>query len=366
MEPADPGPEGTGRFEGSGTDGAGGAETEPGRTGAVTSAVYPATAWEKKKEYDKAWQFAVDANTAAKEHLLYRPEHHRAHVEREMARFSPEFMQSRAGYGIESRVPTFVLGMPRSGTTLVEQILGSHSRVYGAGELSLVPELIRKLNAWEIKLGTRRSYPECIDDLGKDESRRFAERHLAELQAYAPGAERVVDKLPHNFEHVGLIKLLFPNARILHLKREPRDVAMSNYFVDYAAKFGGMGFAYDLSWIGEQLVDHQRLMNHWHRVFPGQILDVDYDALVEDVEGWAHRIIDYLELPWEEEVLAFQELDRAVKTASVWQVRQPVYTTSKAKWKRYAEHLEPLENVLADIPPMPEPLPLSRIPAALP
>lgn len=274
-------------------------------------------------------------------------------------------MQSRAGYGIESRVPTFVLGMPRSGTTLVEQILGSHSRVYGAGELSLVPELIRKLNAWEIKLGTRRSYPECIDDLGKDESRRFAERHLAELQAYAPGAERVVDKLPHNFEHVGLIKLLFPNARILHLKREPRDVAMSNYFVDYAAKFGGMGFAYDLSWIGEQLVDHQRLMNHWHRVFPGQILDVDYDALVEDVEGWAHRIIDYLELPWEEEVLAFQELDRAVKTASVWQVRQPVYTTSKAKWKRYAEHLEPLENVLADIPPMPEPLPLSRIPAGL-
>lgn len=324
-----------------------------------------ASAWEKKKEYDKAWSFASEANAAAREHLPYRPEQHRSRVEREMARFSSAFMESRVGYGLESRVPTFVLGMPRSGTTLVEQILGSHSRVFGAGELSLVPELIQKLNAWEIKLGTQRSYPECIDDLGMDESRRFAERHLAELCDYAPEADRIVDKLPHNFEHIGLIKLLFPNAKILHLKREPRDVAISNYFTDYAAKFGGMGFAYDLSWIGEQLVDHQRMMDHWHKVFPGQILEVDYDQLVEDVEGWAHRIIEYLELPWEEGVLSFQELDRAVKTASVWQVRQPVYTTSKAKWKRFEAHLEPLEAALAEIPPMPDPQPLPRIQAGL-
>jgi len=201
--------------------------------------------------------------------------------------------------------------------------------------------------------------------MGVEESRRFAGKHLEELRSYAPDAQRIVDKLPHNFEHVGLIKLLFPNAKILHLKREPRDVAMSNYFVDYAAKFGGMGFAYDLSWIGEQLVDHQRLMDHWESVFPGEILDVDYDLLVEDVEGWARRIIDYLELPWEEGVLSFQELDRAVKTASAWQVRQPVYTTSKAKWKRYAEHLGPLEAALAVVPPMPDPMPLPLLPAGL-
>jgi tetratricopeptide (TPR) repeat protein len=207
-------------------------------------------------------------------------------------------------------------------------------------------------------MGTRRSFPDCIDDMGAEESRRFAGKHLEELRSYAPDAQRIVDKLPHNFEHVGLIKLLFRNAKILHLKREPRDVAMSNYFVDYAAKFGGMGFAYDLSWIGEQLVDHQRLMDHWESVFPGEILDVDYDLLVEDVEGWARRIIDYLELPWEEGVLSFQELDRAVKTASVWQVRQPVYTTSKAKWKRYVAHLGPLEAALAVVPPMPKPMPL--------
>ena len=324
-----------------------------------------ASAWEKKGEYDKAWGCATEANMAVKALLSYRPELHRARVEREMARFSAEFMQSRSGYGLDSSLPTFVLGMPRSGTTLVEQILGSHSRIYGAGELSILPELIEKLNAWEMKLGTRRSYPECIADMGQDESKKFAERYLAELQTHSPAALRIVDKLPHNFEHIGLIKLLFPNAKILHLKREPRDVAMSNYFVDYAAKFGGMGFAYDLACIGEQLVDHQRLVNHWHKVFPGQILEIDYDLLVEDVETWAHKIIDYLELPWEDEVLSYQELDRAVKTASVWQVRQPVYQSSKAKWKRYEKYLEPLEAALAEIPPMPEPLPLPRIEPAL-
>lgn len=317
-----------------------------------------ASAWERKGQYDKAWALVTEANAATKQHLSYRPEVHRAKIEREMARFSKPFMESRKTWGDASEVPVFILGMPRSGTTLVEQILGSHSQVFGAGELSLIPELIQKLNAWETKIGSRREYPECIDDMTAEESRQFAQKHLVELQAYAPTAHRIVDKLPHNFEHIGLIKLMFPNAKILHLKREPRDVAMSNYFVDYGAKFGGMGFAYDLSWIGEQLVDHQRLMEHWHQVFPGQILEVDYDALVEDVQGWAERIIAYMGLPWEDGVLSFQDLDRAVKTASVWQVRQPVYKTSKAKWKRYENNLQPLEMALAEIPPMPVPSPL--------
>jgi len=320
-----------------------------------------ASAWERSKDYQKAWTFATEANAAAKDRLDYRPEVHRARIEREIARFSKAFIQSRAGYGDPSHLPVFVLGMPRSGTTLVEQILGSHSQVFGAGELSLVPEFIQKLNAWELKTGTRREYPECIDDMTEVESKRFASKHLAELQAFAPAASRIVDKLPHNFEHIGLIKLLFPNAKILHMKREPRDVAMSNYFTDYAAKFGGMGFAYDLTWIGEQLVDHQRLMDHWHSVFPGEILEVDYDALVEDVEGWAHKIIKHLGLAWEEGVLAFQELDRAVKTASVWQVRQPVYKTSKAKWRHYEKHLAPLEAALAEVPPMPVPMPQGKL-----
>ncbi len=339
------------------------AARRPNLEGAVQSNLLftLASAWEKKGDFEKAWALATEANAATRSHLNYRPEVHRSRVEREMARFSRPFMDSRKGWGIDSEVPVFVLGMPRSGTTLVEQILGSHSQVFGAGELSLVPELIQKLNAWEAKVGSRREYPDCVDEMTQEESKKFAHKHLQELQAYAPHAQRIVDKLPHNFEHIGLIKLIFPNAKILHLKREPRDVAMSNYFVDYGAKFGGMGFAYDLSWIGEQLVDHQRLMQHWHQVFPGQILEVDYDALVEDVQGWAQRIISHLGLPWEDGVLSFQELDRAVKTASVWQVRQPVYKTSKAKWKRYESHLQPLELAMSEVPPMPTPLPLPQL-----
>lgn len=324
-----------------------------------------AAAWEKKQDYSMAWSFAVEANRSAQRHLNYSPPHHREMVGREMSRFSQSFMASRKGFGLDSSLPLFIVGMPRSGTTLVEQILGSHSQIFGAGELSLLPELIQKINAWEMKLGTGRIYPEAIDDISREESRRFALLHLQELQSYAPDARRVVDKLPHNFEHIGLIKLLFPRAKILHLKREPRDVAISNYFIDYAAKFGGMGFAYDLCWIGEQLVDHQRLMDHWHQVFPGEIFEVDYDLLVEDVKGWAHQIIDYLELPWEEGVLSFQGLERAVKTASVWQVRQPVYTTSKEKWRRYAESLEPLEKALSEVLPKIEPLPLPSLPPGL-
>jgi tetratricopeptide (TPR) repeat protein len=339
------------------------AARRPSLEGAVQSNLLftLAAAWEKKGDYEKAWNLVTEANAATREHLNYRPEAHRSRIEREMARFSRAFMDSRSGWGLESETPVFVLGMPRSGTTLVEQILGSHSQIFGAGELSLVPELIQKLNAWEAKTGSRREYPECIDEMTPEESKKFASKHLEELQAYAPKALRIVDKLPHNFEHIGLIKLIFPKAKILHLKREPRDVAMSNFFVDYGAKFGGMGFAYDLSWIGEQLVDHHRMMQHWHQVFPGEIMEVNYDALVEDVQGWAERIIAYLGLDWEDSVLSFQALDRPVKTASVWQVRQPVYNTSKAKWRRYEGKLEPLELALSETPPMLTPMPLPQL-----
>lgn len=320
-----------------------------------------AQAWERKKEHDRAWQAATQANQAECKRLPYEPAEHRQRIEREIARFSAAFMASRQGHGDASRVPVFLLGMPRSGTTLVEQIMGSHSQVFGAGELSQIPELIQKLTAWEAKVGSGRSYPDCADDIARQESQQFAAHMLRDLQAMAPKAQRIVDKLPHNFEHIGLIKLMFPNATILHMRREPRDVAISNYFMNYAAKFGGMGFAYDLTWIGEQLVDHQRLMDHWHAVFPGQIMEVDYDDLVENTEDWARNIISHLGLEWEPGVLNFQDLDRAVKTASVWQVRQPIYKTSKAKWMRYEAYLAPLEDAMAQVPPAPDPLPLPAV-----
>lgn len=335
------------------------AARQPGLEGPVRSSLLflLSMAHDKLKNYDRAFATATQANEAVRALLRYSPARHRVEVERIMARFSPEFIATRSNWGNPSEVPVFIVGMPRSGTTLAEQILAGHSQVHGAGELSLSGDLVTRFNLWEQKLGSGWTYPECLADLTPSKARQLADHWLAQLCERDSQARYVVDKLPHNFEHIGLIKLLFPNARILSCLREPRDVAVSNFMTDYAAKFGGMGFAYDLAWIGEQLVDHRRLMDHWQALFPDSILEVGYEDTVTDTEAQARRMLAFLGLEWEPAVLEFQSVDRPVKTASSWQVRQPVYTTSKARWRNYAYHLGPLEEALADIPSSPAPLP---------
>lgn len=335
------------------------AARQPGLEGPVRSSLLflLSMAHDRLKNYDRAIAAASQANEAVRALLDYSPERHRKSAERIMARFSSEFIAARRDWGNPSQVPVFIVGMPRSGTTLAEQILAGHSQVHGAGELSLSSDFIARLNLWERKLGSGSAYPECLADLAQDKARQLADRWLAQLRERDGAARFVIDKLPHNFEHVGLIKLLFPNARIISCLREPRDVAVSNFMTDYAAKFGGMGFAYDLGWIGQQLVDHRRLMDHWQALFADSILEVEYEDTVSDTEAQARRMLAFLGLEWEPAVLEFQSVDRPVKTASSWQVRQPVYTSSKARWRNYARHLAPLEVALADIPLPPAPLP---------
>ena len=232
--------------------------------------------------------------------------------------------------------------MPRSGTTLVEQIIAGHSRIHGAGELGVMPRVITGLERWERHTGSGRAYPDCVDDLDPAVSRGIAANVIGELREYAPEADHVVDKLPHNFENIGLIKFLFPRAKIISVRRDPRDIAVSNFFTDFAAKHGGMGFAYNLDWIGEQLADHNLLMHHWQEVFPGEILEVRYEDVVANPEAAARKMLSYIGVEWEAQVLNFNELDRPVKTASVWQVRQPIYHSSREKWRRYQDFLSPL------------------------
>jgi len=301
-----------------------------------------AAAWEKRRDYDKAFALATEANESSKKLLGYDPKAHRQRCARIRHVFSRALFEHRKGCGVDSTLPVYVLGMPRSGTTLVEQILAGHSQVFGAGELGVIPGVIAGLERWERHTGSGRNYPDCVDDLSPYVTAGIANNVLKELQEYDPEAKHVVDKLPHNFENIGLIKFLFPKARIISVRRDPRDIALSNYFTDYQAKHGGMGFAYDLTWIGEQLADHNLMMHHWRQLFPGEILEVNYEDVVEDLEGSARRMLDYIGVEWEPQVLAFNELDRPVKTASVWQVRQPVYKTSRAKWMRYQNHLAPL------------------------
>ncbi|MBY4677658.1 tetratricopeptide repeat-containing sulfotransferase family protein [Marinobacterium arenosum] len=301
-----------------------------------------AAAWEKRKDHDKAFELARQANDASRKFLHYNARVHRNQCARIRMAFCRALYEHRPGYGSDSTLPVYVVGMPRSGTTLVEQILAGHSEIFGAGELGVIPQRIQGLERWERHTGSDRHYPDCVDDLTQGVTRGIADGILKELQDYAPEARHVVDKLPHNFENIGLIKFLFPHAKIISVRRDPRDIALSNYFTDYQAKHGGMGFAYDLTDIGEQLADHNLLMHHWHQTFPGEILEINYEDVVEDLEGCARRMLDYIGVDWQPQVLKFNELDRPVKTASVWQVRQPVYKTSKAKWKRYEQYLAPL------------------------
>jgi tetratricopeptide (TPR) repeat protein len=344
------------------------AARHPGLEGSLRSGILfqLAAAWEKCKDYDRAFGYADKANRASKRFLNYDPKDHRNACARIRAIFSADYFTRRRDFGDPSTLPMFVVGMPRSGTTLVEQIIAGHSQIFGAGELGVIPSRIAALERWERHIGSGRAYPVCMDDVTAHLSQGMARQVLEELQGYIveakPEARYVVDKLPHNFEHIGFIKLLFPKAKIISVRRDPRDIAMSNYFTDYQAKHGGMGFAYDLGWIGEQLADHNLLMDHWQQCFPGEILEILYEDVVEDTEGMARRMLDYIGVNWEPQVLAFNELERPVKTASVWQVRQPIYKTSKARWMNYKAHIKPLIQS-ANAPIRPDPETLRLLPA---
>jgi tetratricopeptide (TPR) repeat protein len=326
----------------------------PSSEGSVNTALLfqLAAAWEEREEFERAFALAEEANSASRRLLRYDPAAHRRQCARIRHAFPRALYEHRRGCGHDSALPVFVVGMPRSGTTLVEQILAGHSRIHGAGELGTMPRVIAGLERWERHTGSGRRYPDCVDDLDPRVTRGIAESVLEEIRKSAPDAQHVVDKLPHNFENVGLIRLLFPRAKVISVRRDPRDIAISNYFLDYRAKHRGMGFAYALQWIGEQLADHARLMRHWHAVFPGEILEIRYEDIVDDPVGSARTLLDYIGVDWEPQVLDFHSLTRPVKTASLWQVRQPLYTSAKGRWRRYERHLRPLIDAMsAPIPP---------------
>ena len=325
----------------------------PSSEGSVNTALLfqLAAAWEEREEFERAFALADEANGASRRLLRYDPAAHRRRCARIRHAFPKALYEHRRGCGHDSTLPVFVVGMPRSGTTLVEQILAGHSRIHGAGELGTMPRVIAGLERWERHTGSGRRYPDCVDDLDPRVTRGIAESVLDELRKSAPHAQHVIDKLPHNFENIGLIRLLFPRAKIISVRRDPRDIAISNYFLDYRARHRGMGFAYALPWIGEQLVDHDRLMRHWHATFTGEVLETRYEDLVDDPVGSARTLLDYVGVDWEPQVLDFHSLTRPVKTASLWQVRQPLYTSAKGRWRHYQRHLQPLiDAITAPIP----------------
>ncbi len=254
---------------------------------------------------------------------------------RTISTFTPEFFARRREGRSGSEVPVFVVGMPRSGTSLVEQIIASHPRAFGAGELRHTDQLASMLSA---QLG--RDYPECVEDVDENLTRRLATGYVEHLTGACPDAVRVTDKALSHVFHLGFLALLFPKARIIHCRRDPMDVAVSLYFQRFTP--GTLEFSYDLHAIGVYYGLYCRLMRHWRETLPMPIHEVSYEALVADQETATRSLIDHCGLPWDDRCLAYFEAERTVRTASHWQVRQPIYKDSVKRSERYGDKLDAL------------------------
>lgn len=273
----------------------------------------------------------------------YDLESYRRWVDATIRVFSPQMLAAKAGYGNPSEVPVFVVGMPRSGTTLTEQICASHPDAYGAGELN---KLRRAANGLGLTNTSAAELDRSLRSLTADLSRKLAEEHLSHLRERAPSAPRIVDKMPHNFELIGLIGILFPNARIIHCRRDAIDNCVSCFTQVFNRAHS---YNADLRTLGLYYREYDRLMRHWEKVFPGRIFENRYEALVEDQEAQSRRLIDCLALPWDDACLRFFDREGSVKTPSRWQVRQPIYNSSVKRWKNYENEIRPLIQALGDL-----------------
>ncbi len=258
--------------------------------------------------------------------------------------FTPDLFEKFSGHGHSSDRPIFILGMPRSGTTLLEQIVSSHPEVFGAGELATMGNV-----AGQIAERVKQRFPEAMHHLPPGDLRSFAEAYLGQAHSRAPKeARRVTDKMPSNFMMVGLIATLYPNAKIILTQRDPRDVAMSCFSILFAT---GQDHTYNLAELGRYLVRYYDLVDYWKRVIPAhQLLEVSYERLVGDLEANVRRVIDHCGLDWHPDCLDFQNNKRSVRTASVTQVRQALFTSSIGRWRPYAPYITELLDILEASP----------------
>jgi tetratricopeptide (TPR) repeat protein len=288
--------------------------------------------------YDIAFENYQKAN--ALKGAVYDVDAHRRDIEEMIGFFTKERMALLPKSSVPSALPVFVVGMPRSGTSLVEQILARHSEIYGAGELSEVGDIARSLSQKYSHLGGYSAFFQSID---RNELNTLATGYLNLLREKSDVAKRIADKMPGNYFLLGLINILFPGARVIHCRRDARDTCLSQYFQDFG---GDLSYTYDLTSLGAVYVQYQRLMTHWAKVLEIPMLDVNYEELVRDQEGVSRKMIEFCGLEWEDGCLRFYESERQVATRSYDQVRRPMYSSSVEKWRHYAKHLGPLFEAL--------------------
>jgi tetratricopeptide (TPR) repeat protein len=295
-----------------------------------------ANSYEKLKKYDLAFEYIEKACACRRKTLPYdnqMGEYVFANIKRE---FPAEAFTAYEGKGHDSDIPVFIVGMPRSGTTLTEQIISSHPEVFGAGELPDISRARRKFYTIN---------PENVAELGK----LYVE--YATARDKTGNAKRITDKMPGNFMNIGLIACALPNAKIIHCRRNPFDTCLSNYKQNFLA---GQHWSYDLEEMGHEYKRYLDLMNYWREVLPGRFLDIDYEDTVSNLEDQARKMIDFIGLEWDEACLEPHKQERAILTASKMQVTKPVYTSSVEKWRRYEKQLQPLVRIIQPELALPE------------
>lgn len=306
--------------------------------------------YEDRKDYEKAWHHYDQGNQLKRANVMYDPVENELHLEKIRKAFSKELIQVHHGAGHAAPDPIFIVGLPRTGSTLVEQILASHSQVEGTAEL---PNLGAIANGTGKYRPDGLAYPDTIATLTQRDFASYGQEYLKQIARHRVlGTPFFIDKMPNNFIHVGWIKLILPNARIINTRRHPMDSLLGVYKQLFAQ---GQPFTYDTLELAEFYRCYIEMMTHWHEILPGQVLDVHYEDTVTNLEAQVRRILDYCGLEFEENCLRYYETTRPVKTASSEQVRQPIYTSALGLWKKYGDNLtewqEQLKDIIDDLPP---------------
>jgi tetratricopeptide (TPR) repeat protein len=299
-------------------------------------------AFEQRQDYEHAFAHYADGNALRHLDTPFDIEGFERRSARIRAFFQPEFFAARHGCGDVSAAPIFIVGLPRSGSTLVEQILASHSQVEGTMEL---PNILNMVAQFDDLAASRDGYPETVARASVEQLTALGRRYLEETAPLRSGRARFTDKLPNNFSHIGLIHALLPRATIIDARRHPMDTCFSTFKQHFAE---GQTFSYNLATLGRYYRCYLSLMDHWDRVLPGRVLRVQYEELVREPEANIRRLLEHCGLPFEPACLSFHETRRSVRTASAEQVRQPLYSSGVSYWRHFERQLEPLREALGD------------------
>jgi tetratricopeptide (TPR) repeat protein len=301
-------------------------------------------ALEDRGDYEESFRYYERGNELKRSENTYRPEIIENNTRQQIEICTAELFAGRRGWGSPDRSPIFIVGLPRSGSTLLEQILASHSEVEGTQELPNIQQIVHRLRGRVPDMNNPR-YPRILAQMSAEEALSLGEHYLEGTRAYRTGKPYYIDKMPNNFRHLGLIHLMLPNARIIDARREPMACCFSNFKQLFA---NGQEFTYSIDDIARYYRTYLELMRHWDRVLPGRVLRVHHEEVVDDLDGNVRRVLEFCGLEFQPQCLEFYKTERSVRTASSEQVRQPIYREGLDQWRHFEPWLGPLETALGD------------------